>query len=315
MSKHTLKKILLTSLLIPVTFFLIMIVLSLQADDTSFAFGKEETKANTETEYLETETTVEESTQIINSYISYVDEIELDYVPQPEKHSREEAVLKIKELARWYPAFHFVAENEASYPTELLLSGANNPEMADFLYGYLSSDGTVTEGFTEEETPEEHPLFLQYDPRWGYAPYGSGETIGSSGCGPTSLSMVIYYLTGERSCTPDSIAKYSLENRYYVKGSGTAWSLITNYPKLFDLSSRYININETRMKSELDKGHYLICSVRPGNFTSSGHFIVIYGYDENGFKINDPKSVYRSRLSWTFEQIKYDIKAIWSIGK
>ena len=88
-----------------------------------------------------------------------------------------------------------------------------------------------------------------------------------------------------------------------------------DYPKTAGLSSRYININETRMKSELDKEHYLICSVRPGNFTSTGHFIVIYGYDENGFKINDPKSVYRSRLAWTFEQIKYDIKAIWSIGR
>lgn len=69
------------------------------------------------------------------------------------------------------------------------------------------------------------------------------------------------------------------------------------------------------MKSALDNGRYLICSARPGNFTSTGHFILIYGYDENGFKINDPKSVYRSRLSWDYEQIKGDFKAIWSIGK
>ena len=302
--KKKIKVILLSSLIIPVTFLFLVLFYYQQKDLVS-----------TVTESEEPETTIEESTQTITLYTNYLDKIELDYVEQPQKRTREEAIIKLKELARWYPAFHFVVQNEAQYPTELLLSGANNPEMADFLYGYLYSDGSVEGGFSEEEQPEDHPLFLQYDPRWGYVPYGNGETVGSAGCGPTGLSMVVFYLTGDRSCTPDAIANYSLANRYYVKGSGTAWSLISNYPKLYGLSSRYININEMRMKAELDNGRYLICSVRPGNFTSSGHFIVIYGYDENGFKINDPKSVYRSNLSWTFDQIRYDMKAIWSIGK
>ena len=158
-----------------------MIVLSLQPENTSLAFGNVEEETNS-----------------------------------------EEAIAKIKELARWYPAYHFVAENEANYPTELLLSGANNPEMADFLYGYLFSDGSVTGGLSDVEQPEEHPLFLQFDPRWGYVPYGSGEMIGSAGCGPTSLSMVMFYLTGDRTYTPDVISQYSLEHKYYIKGSGTA---------------------------------------------------------------------------------------------
>ena len=307
--KKKLITILLCSLIIPVSFFGVMIFLSLQTNGASPSPDIEEVEA-----IIETETAYVENTLTFNNYIRYIDEIELDFVPQPVKYTREEAIVKLEELGRWYPAYRIVVENEAIYPTELLLSGANNPEMADFLYGYLTSDGTAAGGFTEEEQPEEHPLFLQYDPRWGYVSYGNGETVGSAGCGPTSLSMVVFYLTGDRSCTPDAIARYSLENRYYVKGSGTAWSLITNYPKLYGLSSRYININEARIKSELDQGRYLICSVRPGNFTSSGHFIVIYGYDENGFKINDPKSVYRSNLSWTFEQIRSDFKAIWSIG-
>ena len=99
-----------------------------------------------------------------------------------------------------------------------------------------------------------------------------------------------------------------------MDGIGTKWSLMTDYPKQFGLTSYQMNWTEANMKSELDKGRILIGSVRLGNFTSSGHFIVVYGYDENGFKINDPKCVYRSGLSWTYEQIKNDFKAMWTIG-
>ena len=266
----------------------------------------------------ETEQSTEETSDLPSAPslkpLSYVEKIELEYVEQPLKRTPEEAVAKMYALSRWYPALYFVAENADRYPEELLLSGAGNPEMTDFLYGYLFSDGNVTGGFTDEEQPEDYPLFLQFDPRWGYMPYGTRGTVGSSGCGPTCLSMAIFYLTGDRTCTPAVISQYSLDNEYYVEGVGTAWSLLTDYPAEFGLTSFQVQLREAKLKAELDKGRYLICSVRPGDFTSAGHFILIYGYDENGFKINDPKCVYRSRLSWTYEQIRDDIKATWSVG-
>ena len=258
-----------------------------------------------------TESEIEAATKAL----SYNETIRLDFVETPEKRSREQALEKIKELSRWYPALYFVYENEERYPLELILSGAGNPEMADFLYGFLLSDGTITGGFTDEEQPEDYPLFLQFDPRWGYLPYGSGGNVGSSGCGPTCLAMAVFYLTGNRECTPGAIAQFSLEKEYYVDGIGTKWSLMTAYPKQYGLTSYQLSWTEANLKSELDKGRVLICSVRPGDFTSAGHFIVIYGYDENGFKINDPKCVYRSGFSWTYDQIQDDIKAMWSIGK
>jgi len=246
---------------------------------------------------------------------SHVDKCELDFVDTPVKRTREEAIAHIKELSRWYPALYFVYENADKYGNELIRSGAGNPEMTEFLYGYLTTDGSVTGGFTDAEQPEDYPLFLQFDPRWGYMPYGKTGNLGSSGCGPACLSMAIFYLTGNRDCTPDAIAQYSLDHNYYVEGVGTAWSLMTAAPRLYGLKSYQIKWSESRLKSELDKGNIIICSVRPGDFTSGGHFIVIYGYDENGFKINDPKCVYRSRLRWTYEQIQDDIKGAWTIGK
>ena len=277
------------------------------------------TSAEQETEIImETESETEIDSQIepvISKPLSYVEKCELDYVEPPVKRTREEAVEKIKELSRWFPALYFVYTNEEQYPLELLLSGAGNPEMTDFLYGYLTSDGSTNGNFTDEEQPEDFPLLLQWDIRWGYMPYGTNGTVGSSGCGPTCLSMAVFYLTGNRECTPDVIAQYSLDEGHYVEGVGTAWALLDNYPTEFGLTVTHPALSDENLKAHLDKGNILICSVRPGEFTSEGHFIVIYGYDENGYKINDPKCVYRSRLSWTYEQIQDDIKRVWSVGK
>ena len=191
-----------------------------------------------DTTVITTEITTETETDIsiVTKPLSYVEKCELDYVESPLKRTREEAIEKIKELSRWFPALYQVYLTEEQYPLELLLSGAGNPEMTDYLYGYLTSDGSTDGHFEDYEQPEDFPLFLQWDTRWGYMPYGSNGTVGSSGCGPTCLSMAVFYLTGNRECTPDVIAQYSLDNGYYIDTVGTAWALLDNYPTEFGLT-------------------------------------------------------------------------------
>ncbi len=295
--------ILLIILLTAVMILLFVVFFQKQSVTSSDALTEETTEIQTELEVVAKEP------------LTYLEQCELDYVEQPVKREREEAVAKLKELSRYFPALYHVYTNEEQYPIEILLSTAGNPEMTDFAYGYLYSDGSVTGGFTENEQPEDYPLLLQWDIRWGYMPYGERGVVGSSGCGPACLSMAVFYLTGNRECTPDAVAQYSLDEGHYIDGVGTAWALLDNYPTEYGLTVTHPSINEETMKAHLDKGNILICSVRPGDFTSEGHFIVIYGYDENGFKVNDPKCIYRSRLSWTYEQIQDDIKRIWSVGQ
>lgn len=69
------------------------------------------------------------------------------------------------------------------------------------------------------------------------------------------------------------------------------------------------------MKLALDRGEVIICSMRPGDFTAAGHFVVIYGYDEDGFMVNDPNCVARSRKRWSYEDIADQIKHILIMGK
>ena len=139
--------------------------------------------------------------------------------------------------------------------------------------------------------------------------------MGFAGCGPTCMSMAILYLTDETIYTPDKIADDSVSAGYYVEGVGTAWSLMTEYPTRLGLSSYAISISDESMKQKLDEGCVLILSVSPGAFTSGGHFILIYGYDENGYFVNDPKCVARSRQTWDYDLFDDQIKQVWAIGK
>ena len=122
-------------------------------------------------------------------------------------------------------------------------------------------------------------------------------------------------MTRDASLTPDKIATYGMENGYYMSGTGTLWALIEEVPGLYGIGVENPALDEMALKQELDAGKVLICAMRQGDFTAAGHFIVIYGYDEEGFRVNDPNCVARSRKSWSFEQIGGQIKQVWALGK
>lgn len=197
-----------------------------------------------------------------------------------------------------------------SYPPELLKALILNPEMLDFVKDWPDSDGSVTGGFTETELDQGHPLLMQWDSRWGYYAYGESN-IGLAGCGPVCLSMVILSLTGNKDATPDKLADYSMKNGHYVAGTGTAWSLMTAAPAAYDISAGELGLDETAMKQLLNQGGMIICAMRPGDFTTTGHFIVIYDYDKDGFLVNDPNNRERSDKTWPFSTLKGQIKNLW----
>ncbi len=230
---------------------------------------------------------------------------------QPKVIQDSEILENLLELTKKYPEFQTIYEQSDLYSEELLTALCNNPEMYEFVKGYPQADGSVAGGIEEKELEKKYPLFLQWDKRWGYVSYGD-TMIGLSGCGPTCLSMVIVALTRDASVTPDVVASYSMNNGYYVSGTGTAWSLMTEGVRNWGLCAREISLDESVMKYQLDRGCPIICSVKPGDFTAAGHFIVIYGYDEEGFLVNDPNCIARSNTHWTFEDLSWQISIMWS---
>lgn len=244
---------------------------------------------------------------------TYADSIPVMNVEKPLQRTKEEVLSRLQEMAEDNPVIGEIRKSASLYPENMLEALANNPEMTDFVAGYLSEKGSREKGLTEAEKARDFPLLLQWDPRWGYEPYG-GSYIGLAGCGPTCMSMVLYALTGNEWLTPDYLGTYAMENDYFVQGQGTAWLFMEEAPLPYGIQVTKPEVTEYSMKKELDKGKIIICAVKQGDFTAVGHFIMIYGYDNTGFLVNDPNCAARSRKSWPFTEIGKQIRGIWAYG-
>lgn len=203
--------------------------------------------------------------------------------------------------------------NSTQYPKQLKDLALKNEEALEFVYDYPAEHVKEhTIDLTEEASMDSVPLFVQWDKRWGYEKY-SGNFFAASGCGPTTLSMVVVYLTHNRDASPIAVAKYSKEAGYSVDGSGSSWTLISEGCRHYGVKAKTVALDESRMKAELDEGHPIVVNVGPGDFTDTGHFMVITGYDDEGFSINDPNSIEKSGKRWLFKNISSQIRAVWSM--
>ncbi len=215
-----------------------------------------------------------------------------------------------------------ILNHKKDYPSELVNLVKRNPETADFVYNYqnLLDDGKNTEEYgkslklTNDDYENKDCLLLQWDERWGAIPYGKS-MIALSGCGPTCMSMASFILTQKKKNTPAKVARYCMKHDYYVMNEGTSWELFDTGCKDFGLKSKRISVNKKKMKKALDKGGVIVASMAPGDFTSSGHFIVIDGYDGDDFYVKDPNSIERSKRLWTFDSLKDQIKGLWAMYK
>lgn len=203
--------------------------------------------------------------------------------------------------------------NSTQYPKQLKDLALKNEEALEFVYDYPAEHVKEhTIDLTEEASMDSVPLFVQWDKRWGYEKY-SGNFFAASGCGPTTLSMVVVYLTHNRDASPIAVAKYSKEAGYSVDGSGSSWTIISEGCRHYGVKAKTVALDESRMKAELDAGHPIVINVGPGDFTDTGHFMVITGYDDEGFSINDPNSIEKSGKRWLFKNISSQIRAVWSM--
>ena len=204
-----------------------------------------------------------------------------------------------------------LTEGTVRIPKQLQSFAERYPEVETFVQNY-PYEYNKSHYISLSVKQGEIPLFLQWDERWGYTLYGDG-WIGDSGCGPTALSMVVCGLTGTTNWNPKEVASFAMENGWYIDGVGTSWSLMTDGAEQLGVHGMNIEITEDVILDQLTQGHPCICSMRPGDFTKGGHFIVLTGIDENGqVIINDPNSPYNSEIHWDMDRILPQIKQSWS---
>lgn len=181
-----------------------------------------------------------------------------------------------------------------------------------FFGNSISGTGTITDGGgkgidpyddgSEDESSEDDeseknegenveggmdiPLYLQYSGSWARQSYGNG-TISQNGCAPTSLAMVVSYMTGN-AVLPSDIVDY-VGNKYYVNGTGSSWGIFAAVAIHYQFSCSDLGKNEQAVIDALKAGRPVIASMGPGTFTKSGHIIVLRGITSSGqILVNDP---------------------------
>ena len=213
-------------------------------------------------------------------------------------------------LALTNPKVREIMANKDQYPDQLVELLENNEETVDFVYDYPEKKDTAPADTVGDVTQGEIPLLLQWDERWGYA-YYADDMIAVNGCGPTAIAMVAAGLTGDNTITPYKVAQFAAENGYYAGDAGTSWSLMTEGARRFGICGEEMGLGESEIFSALENGHPVICSMRPGDFTTTGHFIVLTGVEDGKIRVNDPNSQARSEKLWDYSRLEYQINNLW----
>ena len=159
----------------------------------------------------------------------------------------------------------------------------------------------------------EVPFLYQTDPQWAAHPYAGG-TVEKNGCGPTCLSMVYVALTGRDDLDPADMADFSEHGGYTADGM-TAWALMSDGAAELGLASDELPASAAAVREALLAGRPVICSVGPGDFTTTGHFIVLAGLTEDGeVVVHDPNSAERSARTWDLERVIGQCLNLWAFS-
>lgn len=198
------------------------------------------------------------------------------------------------------------------YPESLLELMEKHPETKEFVLGYMENkDKDIDVDISGEVSKGGIPLFLQWDERWGYKRYGS-DFMAVTGCGPVCLSMVRCGLGGDTYWNPLEVAYMAEKQGYYVDGEGSSWDLMVSGAGQIGLSAYEISFDENSILSELRSSTPIICVLGPGDFTTTGHFIVLAGADEEGnVTVKDPNSRKNSEKTWRIEELMPQIRNLW----
>ena len=192
----------------------------------------------------------------------------------------------------------------------------------DSYVGNIDATGDVIHYDTVGNGVKEVVYFNQLEEPWASLPYASS-TVANSGCGPTSMAIVISTLTG-KNVTPEMTKSFAEDNGEYVQGQGTSHSFIGNAAAHWGLTCERVGKDRMDDVVQALKGGKMvveICEAYTITGGSSGHFIVLTGVTSDGYiTIADCASRERTGKVYSVETIKsygrdLSAGAFWIIGK
>lgn len=160
---------------------------------------------------------------------------------------------------------------------------------------------------------KEPTYFMQGDSRWKNVvftmnnTYNKKQTIGNSGCGPTSAAMVVNTWWNSK-ITPVETAKMAVDGGFRTKNSGTAWSYFEWLAKKYKASKFIQTSSFETMKNCLAAGGYVVVSFGPSKWTNGGHYCVLWKYDDTYVYVKDPASSSSARAKGTYAEVRQAAK-------
>ena len=106
-----------------------------------------------------------------------------------------------------------------------------------------------------------------------------------------------------------------MPRRTASRRTGTAASG-ASYPRggsLLGLDVTELPLDEGRVRANLEAGNPVICVMGPGDFTTTGHFVVLAGMDGDSIVVRDPNSRSRPKMLWSYERLAGQVQALWAL--
>lgn len=167
--------------------------------------------------------------------------------------------------------------------------------------------------------------YLQTDRRWSkndYSAKGEKTTIGASGCGPTAMAMVLATWADDM-VNPITECSWALAHGFKAPHQGTYYGYFKPAAARYGLTCRQLNSASiygnnksplhAKAKAALDTGGLVIACMGPGNWTKSGHYVLVWRIEGDVIYINDPASTLTRRTRGSYALFKQQVKYYWTI--
>ena len=169
--------------------------------------------------------------------------------------------------------------------------------------------------------------FLQTDPRWGsldYSAKGEKTTIRASGCGPTAMAMVLA-TWADPSVDPKTECAWALAHGYkaprqgtyygYFEPAGARYGLEVDRLNWTNIYGRATSPHHETVKEAIERGDLVIACMGKGNWTSSGHYVLVWDIRGETIYINDPASTKAHRVRGDYALFKKQVKYYWVVKR
>lgn len=187
--------------------------------------------------------------------------------------------------------------NVVAFQTTAKLETTGNVALNDWLalFGCEYVKTTTPASGTNTVQPVD---YKQGDKRWKSVPYtitgSSSQTIGSSGCGPTSMADIMATWI-DKNITPVEMCAYAIKHGFRTKNNGTAWEFFKSIATAYGYTGFVQTKSMASCRNAIKAGAFVVASMGPGYWTSGGHYICLWMTDDTYMYANDPASSTRKK--------------------